>query len=78
VPATQHTHIFETDYDIAFEVGNLSVEITAVMVGSLLKDLAEVDINASWSLGEAVSIDSVTILTPDALFAQKFGVTVKF
>jgi hypothetical protein len=68
----------EVDYDIAFEVGNLSVEITAVMVGSLLKDLAEVDINASWSLGEAVSIDSVTILTPDALFAQKFGVTVKF
>jgi hypothetical protein len=69
---------FETDYSIAFEVGDLSVEIVAVMVGSLLKDLAEVDIYASWSLGGAVSIDSVTILTPDALFAQKFGVTVKF
>jgi hypothetical protein len=68
----------EVDYDIAFEVGDLSVEIVAVMVGSLLKDLAEVDIYASWSLGGAVSIDSVTILTPDALFAQKFGVTVKF
>jgi len=69
---------FEVDYDIAFEVGDLSVEIVAIMVGSLLKDLAEVDIYASWSLGGAVSIDSVTILTPDALFAQKFGVTVKF
>jgi hypothetical protein len=69
---------FEVDYSIAFEVGDLSVEIVAVMVGSLLKDLAEVDIYASWSLGGAVSIDSVTILTPDALFAQKFGVTVKF
>jgi hypothetical protein len=69
---------FEVDYGIAFEVGDLSVEIVAVMVGSLLKDLAEVDIYASWSLGGAVSIDSVTILTPDALFAQKFGVTVKF
>jgi hypothetical protein len=68
----------EVDYDIAFEVGDLSVEIVAIMVGSLLKDLAEVDIYASWSLGGAVSIDSVTILTPDALFAQKFGVTVKF
>jgi hypothetical protein len=69
---------FEVDYSIAFEVGDLSVEIVAVMEGSLLKDLAEVDIYASWSLGGAVSIDSVTILTPDALFAQKFGVTVKF
>jgi hypothetical protein len=69
---------FEVDYSIAFEVGDLSVEIVAVMVGSLLKDLAEVDIYASWSLGGAVSIDSVTILTPDALYAQKFGVTVKF
>jgi hypothetical protein len=69
---------FEVDYGIAFEVGDLSVEIVAVMVGSLLKDLAEVDIYASWSLGGAVSIDSVTILTPNALFAQKFGVTVKF
>lgn len=69
---------FEVDYSIAFEVGDLSVEIVAIMVGSLLKDLAEVDIYASWSLGGAVSIDSVTILTPDALFAQKFGVTVKF
>jgi hypothetical protein len=68
----------EVDYDIAFEVGDLSVEIVAVMVGSLLKDLDEVDIFASWSIGGAVSIDSVTILTPDALFAQKFGVTVKF
>jgi hypothetical protein len=68
----------EVDYAIAFEVGDLSVEIVAIMVGSLLKDLAEVDIYASWSLGGAVSIDSVTILTPDALFAQKFGVTVKF
>jgi len=69
---------FEVDYAIAFEVGDLSVEIVAIMVGSLLKDLAEVDIYASWSLGGAVSIDSVTILTPDALFAQKFGVNVKF
>jgi hypothetical protein len=70
---------FATTYDIAFEVGDLSVEITAVMEGSLLKDLAEVDIFASWSLGGAVSIDSMTIfLNPDALFAQKFGVTVKF
>jgi hypothetical protein len=78
VPAPVSYPFFEVDYDIAFEVGNLSVEIVAIMVGSLLKDLAEVDIYASWSLGEAVSIDSVTILTPDALFAQKFGVTVKF
>ena len=69
---------FETDYIIEFEVGDLSVGIVAIMVGSLLKDLAEVDIYASWSIGGAVSIDSVTILTPDALFAQQFGVTVKF
>ncbi len=69
---------FETDYIIEFEVGDLTVEIVAIMVGSLLKDLDEVDIYASWSIGGAVSIDSVTILTPDALFAQKFGVTVKF
>jgi hypothetical protein len=69
---------FEVDYGIAFEVGDLSVEIVAIMVGSLLKDLAEVDIYASWSPGGLVSIDTVTILTPDALFAQKLGVTVKF
>jgi hypothetical protein len=69
---------FEVDYSIAFEVGDLSVEIVAIMVGSLLKDLSEVDIYASWSPGGLVSIDTVTILTPDALFAQKLGVTVKF
>jgi hypothetical protein len=78
VPAPVSYPFFEVDYSIAFEVGDLSVEIVAVMVGSLLKDLDEVDIFASWSIGGAVSIDSVTILTPDALFAQKFGVTVKF
>jgi hypothetical protein len=59
-------------------VGDLSVEIVAIMVGSLLKDLDEVDIYVSWSPGGLVSIDTVTILTPDALFAQKLGVTVKF
>jgi hypothetical protein len=69
---------FEVDYGIAFEVGDLSVEIVAIMVGSLLKDLDEVDIYVSWSPGGLVSIDTVTILTPDALFAQKLGVTVKF
>jgi hypothetical protein len=69
---------FEVDYSIAFEVGDLSVEIVAIMVGSLLKDLDEVDIYVSWSPGGLVSIDTVTILTPDALFAQKLGVTVKF
>ncbi len=68
----------EVDYILEFEVGDLSVEIVAIMLGSLLKDLYRVDIYASWSLGGAVSLDSTTILTPDALFAQKFGVSVKF
>jgi hypothetical protein len=78
VPAPVSYPFFEVDYSIAFEVGDLSVEIVAIMVGSLLKDLDEVDIYVSWSPGGLVSIDTVTILTPDALFAQKFGVTVKF
>jgi len=68
----------EVDYVFAFEVGDLTVEVVAIMVGSLLKDLAEVDIAASWSVGGAVTVDSMTILTPDALFAQKFGLTIKF
>jgi hypothetical protein len=78
VPAPVSYPFFEVDYSIAFEVGDLSVEIVAIMVGSLLKDLDEVDIYVSWSPGGLVSIDTVTILTPDALFAQKLGVTVKF
>ncbi|MCX8103000.1 MAG: hypothetical protein N3E42_00945, partial [Candidatus Bipolaricaulota bacterium] len=68
----------EVDYYIAFEVGDLTVEILAIMLGSLLKDLVEVDIAASWSIGGAITIDSLTILEPDALFAQKFGVNIKF
>jgi hypothetical protein len=50
----------EVDYDLSFEVGDMSVELFASTFGSLLKDLYLFSAKASWALGP-VTISSWTI-----------------
>ena len=50
----------EVDYDLLFEVGDLTVYLFAATLGSLLKDLYLFSAKASWALGP-VTISSWTI-----------------
>jgi hypothetical protein len=50
----------EVDYDLSFEVGDMTVYLFAATYGSLLKDLYLFSAKASWALGP-VTISSWTI-----------------
>lgn len=67
----------EVDYYIEFEVGDLKVSMLAIMLGSLLKELAEVTLTATWTVGN-ISFLSETLLRPDSLGYQAFSLNVKF
>ncbi|MCI2429869.1 hypothetical protein LM602_03685 [Candidatus Acetothermia bacterium] len=67
----------ETDYYIEFEVGDLKVSALAVMLGSLLKELYSVSLNATWTVGN-VSFASETYLFTNRLGWQAFNLSVKF
>lgn len=49
----------EVDYDVLFEVGDMTVEIFAANLGSLLKNLYILDVTATWAIGP-VTISSYT------------------
>lgn len=69
--------LIETDYYVSFEVGDLKVFLAAIMLGDLLKNLVEVDAEASWSVG-GVTTNLLVIMYPNQLAAVAFSLETKF